>query len=274
MRTNHSAGCRAVAMIATAAALSLPAMAGRTTTSPPALKAHVFSMVQDEQNSAAYFNDGGITGCDSPPFQDAANLRPDAVTETWSAWPAIQWNPWSATAGKYDDGSYCASTGSCLRAQFTSSDKTFTLDTRTTANPLRRFGVDFSEGWDLANDVPLPNQVPSFGPSLMTAALFEVLGSASLSQMGICSSQACPEAREYPAKLWFNDPAATDTTWRIDWTHMRVLRISTSTWYFIADACDGSQVAGLSKLVGARTKPRETNQGYYLVPFFITADKK
>jgi hypothetical protein len=40
------------------------------------------------------------------------------------------------------------------------------------------------------------------------------------------------------------------------------------------DACDGSQVGGLSKLEGSRTRPRETNSGYYLIPLFVAAERK
>src|SRR5258706_5667704 len=234
-----------------------------------ALKATVYSTVIDEQDTVAYFHDGGVTGCPDAPLIDAAGITRDAAAVTTaSAWNFFNWNAVADPAGIYDNGSYCASTGSCLRSEFNSSDQTFTLDTRTTANPLRKFTLDFTDPYN-----PDPN-APSFGPSLTTAGLFEVLGSASMTGMAVCSTRACPEAREIPAKFWFNDPVASDTTWRVDWLHIRVLRVSLSTWYFIADACDGSQVAGLSKLVGSRTKPRESNQGLYLIPIFIGAEKK
>jgi hypothetical protein len=62
-------------------------------------------------------------------------------------------------------------------------------------------------------------------------------------------------------------------TWRIDWAHVRVLRLSSTTWYIIADACDGSQVAGLSKLSGSRTLPKAVLNGYYKIPFFVSANQ-
>jgi hypothetical protein len=85
----------------------------------------------------------------------------------------------------------------------------------------------------------------------------------------VCSSKACPEARQINTKLWFND--ASGAQWRVDWAAIRVLRISTRTWYFVADACGGSQLAGLSKLEGTRTKPRDVLNGYFLIPMFFSA---
>ena len=270
MQTRTPPGWRTLLALPIAALLPFAALAGKPTASSTfALKATVYSTVIDEQDTVGYFHDGGVTGCPDAPLVDAAGITADAAAATTaSAWNFFNWNAVADPAGTYDNGSYCASTGSCLRAEFNSSDKTFTLDTRTTANPLRKFTLDFTDPYD-----PNPN-APSFGPSRTTAGLFEVLGSASMTGMAVCSTHACPEAREIPAKFWFSDPVASDTTWRVDWTHIRVLRVSPSTWYFIADACDGSQVAGLSKLVGSRTRPRETNQGYYLIPIFIGAEKK
>ena len=248
----------------------LPALAAKPAApSAVALKATVFTTVVDEQDTVGFFHDGGVTGCPDAPLVDAAGITADAAAATTaSAWNFFNWDAVADPAGIYDNGSYCASTGSCLRAEFNSSDKTFTLDTRTTANPLRKFTLDFSDPYD-----PDPN-VPSFGPSLTTTGLFEVLGSASMTGMAVCSTRACPEAREIPAKFWFNDPVTSGVQWRVDWSHIRVLRVSPSTWYFIGDACDGSQVGGLSKLEGSRTRPRETNRGYYLIPLFIAAERK
>jgi len=258
-----------IALAALVLAAPLLATAGKPTVTP--LKARAFFTVVDEQNTVAYFNDGGVTGCPSPPLVDSPGLIPDTVAETASVWNLPGWTAVTGlTAGVYDDGTFCASASSCLRAEFNSGDKTLSIDTRGTGFPLRRFTLDLGDGWDLARDVP-SSFVPSIGETVTTPGLFEVLGSASMTQMGICSSRACLEAREYPAKFWFADAAGV--TWRVDWRHMRVLRVAADTWYFIADSCDGSQVAGLSKLEGSRTRPRETNQGHYLVPFFISVKK-
>ncbi len=90
--------------------------------------------------------------------------------------------------------------------------------------------------------------------------------------MGVCSSTACTQAVEGFAKFWFTDNSGTQ--WRIDWATVRVLRMSSNTWYFIADACDGTQVAGLSELTGTRTQPKTVFNGYYLIPFFFSAVSK
>jgi len=261
---------RALLALGMLALAPLPALAARPgAPSTVALKATVYATVIDEQDTVSYFNDGGVTGCPDVPLRDDTGLRPDGITGITSAWYLSFWDPaTSLVSGVYDNGSYPASSSSYLRAEFASSDKTFTLDTRTTAGPLRTFTLDFTDPYD-----PDPN-TPSFGATLTTAGLFEVLGSAPMTSMAVCSSRACPEAREIPAKFWFNDPVNSGVQWRINWSHLRVLRVSSSTWYFIGDACDGSQVGGLSKLEGSRTKPRETNQGYYLIPLFVAAERK
>lgn len=254
------------------ALLPLAALAGKPS-SVVALKAQVHATVVDEQNSWAFFHDNE-TGCSNPPEVDVAAFAADAAAPvTTTAWNFFNWNPVAnLSAGVYDNGSFCG-TGTCLRAEFNSSDKTFSLDTRVTGNPLRTFTVGFGEPWDLVNDRPA-SHVPPWGTVLRSPGLFEALASSSLTAMGVCTTNACPEAREIQAKFWFTEPGNADVTWRLTWNHIRVLRVSTATWYFLADACDGSQVAGLSKLEGSRTRPRETNQGYYLVPFFIGVDRK
>jgi len=259
-----------LALAAVLVAAPLIASAAKPSVVP--LKARVFFTMVDEQNTADYFHDGGITGCPSPPEVDSPGLIPDTGAAVLaSAWDIPGWTSVTGlTAGAYDNGTFCASSTACLRAEFNSGDKTLSIDTRTTAGPVRRFTLDFGDGWDLANDVP-SDFVPSVGQAVTTPGLFEVLGTAALTQMGVCSSRACLEAREYPAKFWFVDGAGI--TWRVDWRHMRVLRVSADTWYLVADSCDGSQVAGLSKLEGSRTRPRETNQGYYLAPFFISVKR-
>jgi hypothetical protein len=236
------------------------------------LTAKVHSTVVDEQNTSLFLGDP--YACAGGTEVDVAALAPDAAAGvTTTAWNFFNWSPFpDVPAGVYDNRTFCG-TGTCLRAEFNSSDKTFSLDTRVTGNPQRTFSVAFNEPWDLANDQPATH-VPPWGPALSTAGLFEALASSSISQLAVCTNAACKEGREIQAKFWFTDPNNADVTWRLTWNHMRVLRVGPTTWYFLASACDGSQVAGLSRLEGSRTRPRETNQGYYLIPFFISADKK
>ncbi len=112
-----------------------------------------------------------------------------------------------------------------------------------------------------------------FGGSINTPGLYEVFLDFAYTSMAVCSSAACPEAQPAFAKFWFTDPNDSSVTWRIDWSHLRVLRMSANTWYFIGDDCDGSQVAGLSKLSGSRTQPKAVLNGYYLIPFFLSASQ-
>ena len=248
--------------------IPLAGIAGKSTVTP--LKAMVHATVVDEQNTVQYFNDASYC---STTEVDTAALAPDgAARVTTTAYDFFNWNPYpNVSAGQYNNHTFCG-TGTCLRAEFNSGDKTLSIDTRVTGNPVRIFTVGFSEPWDLLNDQP-GTQVPPWGTALSTPGLFEALASSSMTTQGVCTSMACPEAREIQAKFWFTDPGNPDVTWRLTWNHIRVLRVSSSSWYFVGSACDGSQVAGLSKLEGSRTRPRETNQGYYLVPFFISAQK-
>ena len=265
---------RTLQLALAAVVLVVPLAAEAAKPSVVPLKARVFGTVVDEQDTVTYFHDGGVTGCPDASIAPStlfSALIPDAVAEVIPEWNVTGWTSTAGiTAGIYNNGSYCASSSACLRAEFNSGDKTLSIDTRTTAGPLRKFTLDLTDAWDLVNDHPVVN-VPAVGSTVVTPGLFEVLGSSALTSMGVCSSRACLEAREYPAKFWFLDSAGA--TWRVDWTHMRVLRVSTNKWYFMANDCDGSQVAGLSKLEGTRTRPREVNQGYFLVPFFISVER-
>ena len=254
------------------AILAVPLAAAAAKPAPAvSLTAKVHSTVVDQHNTAVF--GGDPEACAGGTEIDVAALAPDTAdpvsTLTWNFTPFSAYGP--VPAGEYENKTFCG-TGMCLRAEFNSSDKTFSLDTRVTGNPVRKFNVAFDEPWDLFNDVPGIRLAP--WAALQTAGLFEALATSSISQMQVCTTAACPQAREIQAKFWFTDPDNADVTWRLTWNHMRVLRVGPTTWYFVGSACDGSQVAGLSKLEGSRTRPRETNKGYYLVPFFISADRK
>lgn len=255
--THKILGSLAAASLLVAATLS--AQAAKPGSGGIPAVANVFSSIHDEQTNI---------GCTYPPYiEPTSGLLPDGIPGATFAWDFFTspWNPVSPLAsGLYENGTFPASTSSSLRVEFNTNNKNFLIDTRTTAKPVRTFTVDFTS----------PNQpavnTPPFGATISTPGLFEVLGASSLTSMQVCSSKDCPESRNIRAKFWFEDPSASDVMWRVDWQFIRVLRISSSTWYFIADACDGSQVAGLSELTGNRTRPREVNSGTYLVPLFIS----
>jgi hypothetical protein len=164
-------------------------------------------------------------------------------------------------SGIYEDGTFPASVSSALRTEFLTNNKVFAIDTRTTSKPLRKFNLDFNQPYDP------PVNVPRIGSTYTTPGLFQISGLQSLTSMSVCSSTDCPEWRAIKATFWFDE--TPDVQWRVDWASVRVLRVSTNSWYIIADACNGTQVAGLSELTGNRTKPREVNSGYFLMPLFI-----
>ncbi len=260
MKAHRFPVLQVLAAVSLAALVPLSSLAARPGSGGIPMVASVFASIHDEQTNV---------GCPNPPYTEATSgFRPDAIPGATFAWDfgvGGLWPPANGlVSGLYENGTYPASSGSWLRSEFNTSNKNFLIDTRTTAKPLRTFTVDFTDPLEPAVNVP------PFGSTLSTAGLFEALGSFSLTSMGVCSSTSCPEARNIRAKFWFTDPAAADVEWRVDWQFIRVLRVSSATWYFIADACDGSQVAGLSQLIGNRTKPREVNSGTFLVPLFIT----
>ena len=249
---------RLAAAISLIAALPISAIAAKPGTSGIPMIASVYTSIYDEQTNI---------GCTFPPDIEATvGLRPDRIPGATYAWDYFL-SPWNAvtglTSGLYENGTYPVSPGSFLRVEFNTNNKNFLIDTRTTANPVHGFTLDFTRPYNPAVNVP------PFGSTLPTTALFEVLGQQSLTSMAVCSSKDCPESRHIQAKLWFDDPNAADVEWRVDWAFIRVLRVSTGVWYFLADQCDGSQVAGLSQLIGNRTKPREVNSGTFLMPLFI-----
>jgi hypothetical protein len=270
MRTGILAHGRILALCALAA-LPLFASAGKPTSSVRPLVAVILNTVVDEQDTNGYFQQSGHcpNGIEQP-----ALLRPDTADGPTRAWDfPIRWTVRNnLVSGIYDNGSDCVSAGSCLRAEFSTNDKVFSLDTRSTWQP-RKMIVDFGAAWDPATNQQIVNP-PPFGATVSTPGLLQVSGLNPLTSMELCSSTACPEALQIATKFWFNDPRFADVMWRVDWRAIRVLRMSQTVWYFIADACGGSQLAGLSRLEGNRTRPRETLNGYYLIPMFFAAELK
>jgi len=219
--------------------------------------ANVYTSVYDEQTNQ---------GCPFVPttVHNSVGFGPDAIPGASFAWDFFI-GPWTAhtgmASGIYEDGTFPASVSSAQRTEFLTNNKVFAIDTRTTAKPLRKFNLDFSQPADTST------ATPRIGSSVTTAGLFQISDLRSLTSMEVCSSTDCPEWRAIKGTFWFDE--TPDIQWRVDWAFVRVLRVSTNSWYIIADACGGSQVAGLSELQGNRTKPREVNSGYFLMPLFI-----
>jgi len=255
-----------------ATGLLLTVYAGSTTP----LSVYIYNLVVDEHDTTAYYNSGYFCSGYSYPVQaslvtgDTQWLGPSSAYDFGSPW----WTPVTGLASTaYVDKADCGS--NCLRVQFNSNNKILSLDTRGTAGPTgeRTLTFSFAEPCGLAQGCQGPAGDPTvFGGSETTPVLMNVFLDSPYSRMEACTSKACPEAEPAFAKVWFADPAGQpDVTWRIDWHYLRVLRISPTTWYIVADACDGSQIAGLSKLIGSRTRPKTVFNGYYKIPFFIAA---
>lgn len=236
---------------------------------------HVYDSVVDEQNTTAFYNNGQeFCAGSTVPVQDSNWMGDDQLAGSSAAYGFGA--PWTAVGGlvstRYDHGDDCGN--NCQRVQFDSGNKILTLDTRGTTGP-RRIAVDFTDSCGLADGCPGPAGDPAvFGGLLSTDGLLNIFLDFPYLSMGVCSSTTCPEAQPAFAKFWFTDPDDSSVTWRIDWTFLRVLRMSETTWYVIADACDGTQVAGLSKLIGKRTRPKTVFNGFYKIPFFLAVELK
>ncbi len=269
-------------LLAVFMALLLPtADAGKGGGSTP-LTLTLYDSVVDEQDTTAFYNNG--TAFCSGGFLQNSEFQGDRQVTGSST--AYDFGGWTSTAGlvslvstEYAHNADCDSaTNICLRVQFDSNNKTLTFDTRGTSGP-RTVTVSFAQPCNLTG-CPGPAGNPEvFGDgnlsttadqSLTTTGLLNVFLDFPYTSMAVCSSTTCPEAQPAFAKFWFTDPNDSSVTWRIDWQFLRVLRMSTNTWYLIADDCDGSQVAGLSKLQGSRTRPKTVFNGFYLIPFFVS----
>lgn len=253
------------------ALLSVAYMGKAATTSSP-LTALIYDQVVDEQNTNAFYNKGAqFCEGSSVPVQDSAfsgdslELGPTTAYDFGAPWTLAA----GLTSTSYADGTNCGT--NCIRVTFAAHQKIFAFDTRGTTGP-RTLAVSFAQPCGQVDGCPGPGGDPNvLGGKATVSGLLNVSLDFPYTSMAICSSAACPEAQPAFAKFWFADPSDPSVTWRIDWAYLRVLRLSQTTWYIIADACDGSQIAGLSKLIGKRTQPKTVFNGYYKIPFFFAA---
>ena len=257
------------------AAAPLAIHAGKTTP----LKANVYNWVVDEQNTTAYYNNGSpfcsSTQTEAPYFVGDYPARPGDTT-SWN-FTGSPWSPVSGTSSLYVHNDDCGP--NCLRVLFDANNKVLSLDTRGSrlngTGPTRTLTFNFTQPCSMGSCGVPGGSSTVFGTGTRTdAMLLNVFLNFSYTTMGICSSAACQEAEPAFAKVWFSDPADASTTWRVDWAFLRVLRMSLDTCYVIADSCDGTQIAGLSKLVGNRTRPKTVFNGYYKIPFFFSVKLK
>lgn len=246
-----------------AVSLASVALAG----SSSAVMLDLYDSVVDEQDTNAFYGRSGFCSGSSTAIQAGAFTGDQQRPGPSSAYDVE--GPWTLSTGltstAYLNGTDCGST--CVRAQLGSKNKTLSFDSRGTPRTL---AVSFAEPCGSAEGCQGPSGDPAvFGGSIATPLLLNVFLDSPFTAMQVCSSTACPEAQPAFAKAWFADPAQADATWRIDWQYLRVLRVAPGAWYVVADACDGTQIAGLSKLTGQRTRPKTVLNGYYRIPFFL-----
>ncbi len=237
------------------------------------LVSNVYDDVVDEHDTSTYYGSGTYCSGSPTPFWTSNFTGDSAVPGPTTAYQFDP--PWTLATGlsssSYTHGSDCGA--NCLRVQFNSDLRTLSFDTRGTSGP-RSFSLDFTQPCTLGSCGVPGGDAGVFGGSLSTPGLLNIFLDFPFTSMEVCTSTACPEAQPAFAKFWFTDPSNSKVEWRVDWAFLRVLRMSETTWYVIADGCDGTQIAGLSKLEGKRTRPRTVFNGYYLMPFFVELVKQ
>lgn len=228
----------------------------------------VISMVVDEQDTTAYYDDGSdyCTGT------DASDSWPAGFTGDSVYYPALynftNWSPISTlAASQYVNGDTRNMIQNPLRATIASNYTTLNLDLNGTS---RTITVDLNNHCGFVYGEP---QCPTpwgtasgtaVAPGLLNVFLTTSESGATFMSMGICTSRTCPDAAPAYGKFWYTFGGEN---WRVDWETLRVLRMSDKTWYIVANECDGTDVAGLVKMNGKNTKGVLT--GYYMIPLFI-----
>ncbi len=252
--------------------------------SPIKMNVNIFNPLVEEQTGA---------GCPNLPatfpVQGGAGMGPLLVGDSLASAPTQAYNfpiappaaPWTTVgviSSTYNDGQFCnPSTNVCLGVQFNKAHKTLSVDTRGTLGP-RTATLNFSVACSTCgyNNKDFASGFFNAGAGLVnTTYLLSIFMDTSFTDMGVCSSNACPESQPAWARLWFDDPAGNDKQdWRVEWGTLRVLRMSTDTWYVVASPCDGTQVAKLYKLEYQKRNPTVSLQGYYLMTFFMSGVKQ
>lgn len=230
-----------------------------------------YTTVVDEQDLNTFYNTTGscpgvASSIDNSQLTGDSLLGPATAYEFGPPWEEVT----GLASSSYVHGADCEpSSGVCLGVKLNHNDKTLSIDTRGTLGP-RTANVDFGSS---CTSCALPGNPAVFGGFVTTPVFMSVFLDNPFTQMDVCSSRDCPEAQPAFVKLWFDDPDGDRLlTWRVDWPFVRVLRMSSTVWYVVADGCDGSQVTGLYRLHNRKKRPSVSFQGSYLMPFFIAAE--
>ena len=276
----HFAFFRALAI--TSLVLALPCMLAAGNSTTRTLFMDFFNPTADEQ--------AGI-GCPNQPNEMTPGFFGDGSFDSVATGPTSAWSmaPWTTISGlgssRYVDGSECVYSGSCLSVQMSKNLSTLTIDTThskdgTTGQP-RALTLKFlpCEGGCNYPDGPT-NLFANQLTGMKTPGLLSIFLPSPLPNMAVCSSTACPESEAAFARFWFADPNGDpNLQYRLDWSYLRVLRVaqgttnSPSTWYAVADSCDGSQIVTLYRLANNHKSQTISRLGSYHMPFFISANQ-
>lgn len=274
----HFTVLRALTIIALILIIPAGLTAGNSTTRPMTMD--IFNQVVDFQSNV---------GCPYPPNlmgPTVTGLQGDSSTNNLDGaiGPTTAWGfgPWPQvpvldlaaplTSSQYVNGQDCSNlSGGCLSVQLSknlsvlsNNNSINTLDS-STGHP-RFFTLSFAQG-------AKPNYFGS--PTLKTPGEFGISTSVAWPNMAVCSTTDCKEMQTGIARFWFDDPLGDpNLQYELVWNHMRVLRVSTTQWYAIADSCDGSQVVTLYRQANNQKKPSLSNQGQYYMPFFVQGFSK
>jgi hypothetical protein len=238
--------------------------------SNPAVTVNVYLDVVDEQNLNIYYDTSGSCSGSIYPIPEGAFFTGDTTTGPSNAYEFAPWTQVTGlTSSDYVNGQDCnVTSGVCLGANLNHNNTVLSLDTRGTLGP-RTLKVDFGAP---CLDCSLPGNSAIFGSTQISVpALISVFMDNPFTSMAVCTSVGCPEAQPAFIKLWFDDPLGDpQLTYRVDWPYVRVLRMSSNTWYVIGDGCDGTRVAWLYELHNQKHRQSVSLKGQYLIPFFLS----
>ena len=243
--------------------------------SPLKMKMHVYTTVVDEQDLNTYYNTTGSCPGSSASI-DICDLRGDLGSGPTTAYGFVP--PWTLSSNlvsaSYIYGQDCNpnNTSICTKVEMGTNLRTVNADIRGTAGP-RTVTLDFSQPCTTCS---MPGNATYFGNTTVTTVMHVTFFlDIPYTDMAVCSSKACPEALAAWARLWFPDPMGDPLLeYRVDWGFLRILRMNATTWYVLADGCDGTQLAHLYRLHNQQKKPSIRFQGSYLIPFFVVIERQ
>ncbi len=249
-------------------ATSVLSFAGKTTPATITL----YNGIVDEQNTSAFYGNQSCLGSSTVLY--GAGLSGDGLVNG----PNVAYNcglPWTMSdtvlSTSYDqskNSTNCNANGTCVVSALVENNATINLNTRTTPRAIA-FNFDTPcNGCSGFNNLALPSYMTG-GTKSTSQAKFSVFAPVSLTSMAVCSSTACPEAEIAYMNLWFDDWTTPLLSWKVAWGRVRVLRMTSTLWYVVADMCDGTSTAAVYRTENQRGG-KTSFRGYWIMPTLIT----